>query len=228
MSISLELSTIQYNSLQSAIINAQIDEYLRKGGVIQRLEIVRHALPSFNSEGMAPSTKFSKAVNIQKSAKAAEFERAIAEKLRAYVDLGIAAAAKDLGLGTRRLNFIASNYGIVFNSQGHSSALAVKRQKEAELAPQVRQAFADGANQQQVLRRFELTKDRLYRMAKAHNITLPGAVDEVADRKMIERITAIRNLGLPRTTCAKHLSISQKKLWRIVDMYGVDYPLIER
>jgi hypothetical protein len=32
--ISLELSTIQYNSLQSAVINAQIDEFLRRGGEI--------------------------------------------------------------------------------------------------------------------------------------------------------------------------------------------------
>lgn len=223
--ISLELSSIQHNRAESARLAEAMADFERRGGVIQRLEITRFKPEVFNSESIVPSTKVSKAVHIQQSEKAAEFERAIAEKLRAYIDLGVAAASRDLHLGTKRLNYIAANYGIVFRSNGHTSALAAKREREAALVPDVKKAFAEGATQQDVIRKFDITKDRLRRMAKAYGFKLPGFVDEAADRKLIERITAIRDLGVSRKTCAKHLGIAPKKVDRIVEQYGVDYPL---
>ncbi len=228
MALSLELSMVQQNRALSAQLAAATEEFERNGGVIERLELRTFAKPVFNSELIAPSNKLSKAVNIHKSQKAAEYERAIAEKLKGYVTLGVFAASKDLKMSTRRLNFIASNYGIVFQTNSHSSLIAKKRLEEAGLADDIRKEIAEGSSQQQVIRKFGLSRDRLYRMAKTHDITLPGLVDEAEDRKLIERIKAIRDLGIPRTTCAKHMGISQKKLWRIVDMYGVDYPVIER
>jgi hypothetical protein len=223
--ISLELSMVQHNQAESARLAEAMNDYLARGGVIEQLEVTRFVPQPFGNQVIAPSAKVSKAVHIQKSEKAAEFERNIADKLRAYIDLGVAAASKDLHLGTKRLNYIAANYGIVFKSHGHTSALAAKREREASLVPDVKKAFADGATQQDVIRKFDITKDRLRRMAKAHGFKLPGFVDEAADRKLIERITAIRDLGLPRRTCAKHLGIAGKKLDRIVEQYGVDYPL---
>lgn len=223
--ISLELSMVQHNSMESARIADAVADFERRGGVIQKLAVTQYTPLPFNAELVAPSARVSKAVHIQKSEKAAEFERGIAEKLRAYIDLGVAAASKDLHLGTKRLNYIAANYGIVFRSHGHTSALAAKREREASLVPNVKKALAEGATQQDVIRKFEITKDRLRRMAKIHGFQLPGFVDEAADRKLIERITAIRDLGLPRRTCAKHLGIAGKKLDRIVDQYDVDYPL---
>jgi hypothetical protein len=223
--ISLELSMVQHNQAESARLAAAMNDYLARGGVIQQLEVTRFVPQQFNEESIVPSAKVSKAVHIQKSEKAAEFERSIAEKLRAYIDLGVAAASKDLHLGTKRLNYIAANYGIVFRSHGHTSALAAKREREASLVPDVKKAFAEGATQQDVIRKYSITKDRLRRMAKTHGIKLPGFVDEAEDRKLIERITAIRDLGLPRRTCAKHLGIAGKKVDRIVEQYGIDYPL---
>lgn len=223
--ISLELSMVQRNSIESARIADAIADFEQRGGVIQQLAVTQYTPPPFNAELIAPSARVSKAVHIQKSEKAAEFERGIAEKLKGYVDLGVAAASKDLRLGTKRLNYIAANYGIVFRSHGHTSALAAKREREASLVPDVKKAFAEGATQQDVIRRYGITKDRLRKMATVHGFKLPGFVDEAADRKLIERITAIRDLGLPRRTCAKHLGIAGKKLDRIVEQYGVDYPL---
>jgi hypothetical protein len=228
MAVSLELSMVQQNRALSAQLEAATEEFERNGGVIERLEMRTFAKPIFNSEVISPSAKLSKAVNIQKSEKATAFERGIAEKLKCYVHLGVAVAAKDLGLGTRRLNFIASNYGIVFKSHGHSSAVANKEKHEALLLPDIKQAISEGATQQDLIRRFGIAKSRLVKMSKTHNFNLPGLVDEAADRKLIERIKAFAELGVPRTTCARCMQISQKKLWRIIDMYAINYPVKER
>lgn len=228
MSISLELSTIQYNSLQSAIINTQVDEYLRKGGVIQRLEIVRHAPAVFNSETIAPSAKLSKAVNIQKSAKAMEFERVIAEKLRAYVDLGIAAAAKDLGLGTQRINFIAANYGIQFSGCHGDAAKARNAQKRKELAPQVRQMAEQKMSQSSIADALGITRATVRRIAKEHNFIVRLHESGEDESKLVERILAIRDIGCTREQCMKQVGVSRNKILRLMEDYDFDYPVVKR
>lgn len=62
MGVSLELSTIQYNSLQSAIINAQIDEFLRHGGHISSAPPIKPApLPYGRLKPVDESTKLVRA-----------------------------------------------------------------------------------------------------------------------------------------------------------------------
>jgi len=106
--------------------------------------------------------------------------------------------------------------------------MEVKRAAEALMVPGITRLFADGATQQAVIREFGLTADRLRRIAREHYIALPGMVDEEEDRKLIPRIEAFRDLGIPRTTCFKRMGINQKKLWRIIETYGIDYPTIPR
>ena len=226
--ISLDLSMVRHNSAASARLAAETDAFLRRGGVIQELSITRGVSLPFNNEVIAYGYKASSSDHERKAREALELERRTAEKLRAYVDLGLKQASADMGISARRLGFIAADYGIVFADPKRESPLAAKRAAEALLAPNIAKRFADGVTQQGVAREFGLTVDRIRKIAKDHSIALPGMVDEEADRKLIPRIEAFRDLGIPRTTCFKRMGINQKKLWRIIETYGIDYPTIPR
>lgn len=226
--ISLELSSIQHNRSKSAELAAAIADYKRRGGVIQVMSVTRSVALPFNNETISYGYKNSNESE-RKAQEAFALERRTAEQLRAYVGLGLKQAAADMGISSKRLGHIAKEYGIVFPSKIRPpSALALKRQAEALLVPDIRRRFAEGATQQDISREFGLTADRLRRVAKDHSIDLPGAIDEAGDRKLIPRIEAFRDLGIPRSTCAKRMGISQKKLWRIIESYGVNYPMTAR
>jgi predicted DNA-binding protein (UPF0251 family) len=226
--ISMELSAVQHNRSKSAEIAAAMAEYERRGGVVHELSVTRSVALPFNNETIAYGYKNSNESE-RKAQEAMALERRTAEQLRAYVGLGLKQAAAEMGISSKRLGHIAKEYGIVFPSKVRPpSALALKRQAEALLVPDIRQRFAEGATQQDVMREFAFTPDQLRRVANDHTIDLPGAVDEAEDRKLIPRIEAFRDLGIPRTTCAKRMGMSQKKLWRIIESYGVDYPIHAR
>lgn len=228
MHISLELSSIQHNSIQSAEIAAAVAEYERGGGVIHKLETTQRVALPFNSETIAYGYKTA-GQSERKAQEALALERRTVEQLRTLASLGLKAAAAQIGVSSTRLGHLAKEYGVTFPSKIRpASPLALKREAEALLVPDITRRFAEGANQQTVIREFGLTRERLVRMAKHHCFDLPGAVDEEADRKLIERIKAFSELGVPRTTCAKCMGISQKKLWRIIDMYAVHYPMHQR
>ncbi|WP_447650963.1 hypothetical protein [Pseudomonas abietaniphila] len=226
--ISMELSAVQHNRSKSAEIAAAMAEYESRGGVVHELSVTRSVALPFNNETIAYGYKNSNESE-RKAQEALALERRTAEQLRAYVGLGLKQAAADMGISSKRLGHIAKEYGIVFPTKVRPpSALALKRQAEALLVPDIRRRFAEGATQQDISREFGLTADRLGRVAKDHSIDLPGAIDEAGDRKLIPRIESYRDLGIPRTTCAKRMGMSQKKLWRIIESYGVDYPIHAR
>ncbi|KWT10595.1 hypothetical protein CFBP3846_03682 [Pseudomonas syringae pv. avii] len=223
--ISLELSMVRHNSAASARLAEATEAYMRSGGVIHELSITRGVSLTFNAETIAYGYKASPADHERKAREALELELRTAEKLRAYVGLGLKQASADLGISAKRLGHIAADHGIVFTVAKPSSALAEKRAAEALIAPDIARRFAEKATQQDVIREFGLSPDRLRRIAKEHSIALPGAVNIDADRQLIPRIEAYRDLGIPRTTCAKRLDINQKTLLRILDTYGVTYPV---
>ncbi|MBC3948312.1 hypothetical protein [Pseudomonas folii] len=223
--ISLELSMVRHNSAASARLADATEAYMRSGGVIHELSITRSVSLPFNTETIAYGYKASSSVSETKAREAMELERSTAEKLRAYVDIGLKQASADLGISAKRLGHIAADYGIVFAPANPESPLAAKRAAEALIAPDIAQRFAEGATQQDVIREFGLTADRLRRIAKSYSIALPGAVNEEADRKLIPRIEAFRDLRIARTTCANKLGINQKSLVRIIETYGISYPV---
>lgn len=51
-----------------------------------------------------------------------------------------------------------------------------------------------------------------------------GKIDPVADKKLAERIVAIRDIGVNRAQAQLHLKISDKKFNRILRDHGIDYP----
>ena len=226
--ISLDLSMVRHNSAASARLADATDAFLRRGGVIHELSITRGVSLPFNNETIAYGYKASSAEHERKARDALELERSTAEKLRAYVGLGLKRASADMGISAKRLGHIASEYGIVFAVPKKVSQLDARRAEEALIAPNIRKRFADGATQNDVLIEYGFSVSRLHRIAKDHSIALPKSLAEEEDRKLIPRIEAFRDLGIPRTTCFKRMGINQKKLWRIIETYGIDYPTIPR
>lgn len=51
-----------------------------------------------------------------------------------------------------------------------------------------------------------------------------GKIDPVADKKLAERIIAIRDIGVNRAQAQLHLKISDKKFNRVLRDHGIDYP----
>lgn len=72
--ISLELSSIQHNSAESARLAAAIEEYQRKGGVIRRVETTAFR-PTDANNGLPAVVIGRKALSIKPSAKAMEHKR---------------------------------------------------------------------------------------------------------------------------------------------------------
>jgi len=226
--ISLDLSMVRHNSAASARLADATDAFLRRGGVIHELSITRGVSLPFNNETIAYGYKASSAEHERKAREALELERSTADRLRAYVDLGLKRASADIGISAKRLGHIAAEYGIVFAVQKKVSQHEQRQAAEALIVPDIKRRFAEGASQSQVIREFGFSPVRLRRIASEHSITLPKAVDEEEDRKLIPRIKSFRDLGIPRTTCARQMGLNQKKLWRIIETYGIDYPTIPR
>ncbi|MFK3971063.1 hypothetical protein ACI2KS_10090 [Pseudomonas sp. NPDC087358] len=222
--ISLELSSIQHNRSKSAELAALMADYERRGGVVHELSVTRSVALPFNNETIAYGYKSSASENDRKVREVLIAERRTVEQLRAYVGLGLKRASAGMGISVKRLGHIAKEYGIVFVPIKPVSPLNQKRAAEALLVPDIKRRFTEGATQQDVMREFGFSADRLHRVANDHTIELPGAVNEEEDRKLIPRIEAFRDLGLPRSTCAKRIGMSQQKLLRIIKAYDVTYP----
>lgn len=222
--ISLELSMVQHNRFESARLAVAMEEFLSRGGQVTELGVTTFNPAPFNNEVLPPSSKVSKAVKIAKSEKALAYEREIAERLKGYTTRGIAVAAKEMHLSTRRLNFIAEAYGVTLAATHSDSARRRAQAENKRLAPIIQEMFKAGRTQMEVVRELGLNRDRLRKMAKTEGFELPGMVDEHEDRKLIERITAFRDLGLARSVCAKRIGISPKKLIRIIEAYDIDFP----
>jgi transcriptional regulator with XRE-family HTH domain len=226
--ISLNLSTVQENAAASAGLAAAMEAFERNGGVIQRLEVTTLTPPPFNNEVIAPSAKVSKAVNIQKSAKAAEYERNIAEKLRAYIDLGIAAAAKDLGLGVKRLTHIATNYSIEFTTGTGPAAMSKAAARRRELAPQVKELANQKLSQEAIAKQMGITRQTVRTIAKENDFTVRISDLKEDEVRTVERIKAIRDIGCSQSECCRKIGMSHNKLRRLMLDHEFDYPIVAR
>jgi hypothetical protein len=100
----------------------------------------------------------------------------------------------------------------------------------ARLAAQIDQYFSAGG-QAEVLEPFRF-EPRPPRNEPAPTVKRPrpnGAKfrqynDESSDRVLLERITAMRDLGVSRWTSAKRLSISRTRQTRLIETFDLDYP----
>ena len=228
--ISLELSSIQQKNTDRAWLADAVGGYLAAGRVIDVVPISRSQFNpgTFNSERIVPSSgsepcpaKRNYAVRMAKTAKAQAFEADIAEKMKAYHTKGIVAAAKDLHISNRRAIHIAAQYGIKFASRVSAAA----HQEDLTLVPVIRDLIIEGLTQDQMCAKLSIGRTTLKRIASQNGLKFSRQKIRAKDVALVERITALRDIGCSRAACARRLEINPKVLLRLIAEYEIDYPL---
>lgn len=236
--ISLELSTIQSKDVERAWLAQAMDGFLSEGRVIEVVHTSRSLFnpAPFNSESLVPgvdrptdraadanskASQRNKEIKVQKSAKAKAFEADIAEKLKAYYDRGVVAAARDLHLSVRRINYIAQAHGIKFANRQSAAA----QREERDLAPKIREMAERGMSQQAIADEIHMGRQTIRRIGSAFGIRFRSLAAIQSDHNLVERIKAMRDIGVTRATCARQLEINPKVLLRLLAEYQVEYPL---
>lgn len=183
MALSLELSTIQYNSLQSAIINAQIDEFLRHGGVI-------------DSEPPAPvkPKPYGRLKPIDESTKLVRDEPKKApgrtprihspeliERIAVMAEtMSCPEIAKELGLTYDQVKCIGIRNGFSFKkatNPGHQNLphKFVDDEKDRRSVERILAFKELGINRRQAMIRMEMGTSQFYRLLKTYGIEYPKA-----------------------------------------------------
>lgn len=209
----------------------QMEEFLSHDGVIQVIPAGRglFSAMTFNSETIAPSAtsphaaKRDLSVKLRKSQKAEAAEAEIAEKMKAYHDKGVVAAAKDLHISTRRTNHIAAQYGVKFACRVSLAA----RQEDLALVPKIRAMIIEGLTQDQMCARLDIGRTTLKRVAGQNGLKFRTQSGRAKDAALVERIKAIRDIGCTRAACARRLEINPKVLLRLIAEYEIDFPVRE-
>jgi hypothetical protein len=228
--ISLELSSIQQKDIDRAWLAKAMAGYVARGKVVDVVETSRSLFnpAPFNSEAISPSSgsesspaKRNLAVKIQKSVKAKAFEADIAEKMKAYHDKGMVAAAKDLHISTRRANHIATLYGIRFASRVSAAA----HLEDLSMVPEIQNLILQGLTQDQMCAKLKIGRTTLKRVASQNGIRFRSRTTQAKDLVLVDRIKAIRDIGCTRAACARKLEINPKVLLRLIAEHEIDYPV---
>lgn len=228
--ISLELSSIQQKDIDRAWLAQAMAGYVAQGRVIDVVDTSRSLFnpTPFNSGTIPPSSgsvpspaKRNLSVKIQKSAKAIAFEADIAEKMKAYYDKGMVAAAKDLQIGTRRATYIAGLYGIKFASR----VSAVAKLEDLAFVPKIRDLILEGLTQDQMCAKLDIGRTTLKRIANQNGLKFRSKENHARDLVLVKRIKAIRDIGCTRAACARKLEINPKVLLRLIAEHDIDFPI---
>lgn len=181
--ISLEISMVQYNSLQSAILNAQVDEFLRHGGVIE-------SAPPLECKPR-PVAKYIEAP--QKVARPKE-EKKLGRPPRSHpqelIDRIVVMAetmtcvqvAEEVRLSTNQLHCIAYRHGFRFlagmhgrprDPQPKAPSKLVDESQDLICAERIR-AYRDlGICRHQTIKRMGIGTGKFYRLIAKYEIDFP-------------------------------------------------------
>lgn len=236
--ISLELSSIQQKDAERAMLAQAIAEFEGAGRVIQRVPTSQSLFNPFPFNGgeLQPSTernsakaaetdslvtKRNQAIKIQKSAKKKAYEAEIAEKLKAYYDAGVVAAAKDLRISPRRVSYIAAEHGVKFANRQSAAAIA----EEKDIAVKIKALAGVGKTQQAIADALGMGRQTVKRIAGKFFIRFRSEASLQQDLILVERIKAIRDIGCNRAQCARQMDINPKVLIRLIAEHQIDFPL---
>lgn len=220
--VSPELSTIREKDADRARLAQAMEGFVAQGKVIEKIAIGRGLFSpqSFNGTATDHEPK-DLSVKLKKSPKAAAYEAELAEKMKAYFDRGMVAAAKDLHIGTRRASHIVAQYGIKFAS--HSSLAA--RKEDLALVPKIRAMILEGLTQDQMCAELKIGRTTLKRVAGQNGLTFRSPAQHAKEKVLVERIKTIRDIGCTRAACARQLEINPKVLLRLIAEHEIDFPV---
>lgn len=234
--ISNELSSIQQRDPDRAMIAEAVARYEAQGRVIDVVPTSRslfNPIP-FNSEPLSPKSSMppgtesdalaknkARGIKLPKSAAAKELEAQLVNKIRDYYDLGVVAAAKDLKISARRVSALAAEYGIRFANRQSEAA----KREDMAMVPLIRQYVFEGLGQAEMCEKLGIGRTSLKRIAGQNGIRFRKPGDREKELKLVERIKAMKEIGVSRAACARQLDLNEKVLIRLIDKYRIEYPL---
>lgn len=223
--VSPELSTIREKDVDRAWLAQAVEGFVANGKVIDVVAIGRGLFsPShLHNEAVAlpEAPKRDLSVKLPKSEKAMAYEAELAEKMKAYHDRGIVAAAKELHISNRRASHIAVMYGIKFACRASLAA----RKEDLALVPQIRALIIEGLTQDQMCERLHIGRTTLKRIAGQNGLRFRSQADHAKEKVLVERIKAIKDIGCSRAACARQLAINPKVLMRLIKEHDIDFPV---
>lgn len=203
--ISLELSMVQHNQAESARLAAAMDEFISRGGQVSQ---VAGPIPAPRPYGYraAPAPVDSPD---RKPLPARRSKKETMQSLRIAPDIEEAQAK-----------------------------VVTQKRPPADL-DRVRE-LAKTMSQRDVAGLTGISRKQLYSMARAYGFEFQAAAnggvanlvhnqsDPVEDAKNVERIKAMRDIGVSRSQAARHMGISTCYLRRLIRDYAIDYPVTKR
>jgi transposase len=180
--ISLELSTIQYNSLQSAIINAQVDEFLRNGGEISSAPPIKPTpLPYGRLKPIDESTKLVRAKPKESRRKPTIHSPELISQIAKMAETkSCCDIARELGMTYDQVKCIGSRNGFTFKKAenfGHQNVVHqfVDEQNDLRNVERIKAFKELGVTRRQAMARMEMGTSQFYRLLKKYQIDYPKA-----------------------------------------------------
>ncbi|SDJ40147.1 hypothetical protein [Pseudomonas abietaniphila] len=203
--ISLELSMVRHNQPKSAELAAAMDEYLRRGGQVSE---VAGPIPAPRPYGYrtAPAPISSPD---RKPLPPRRSKKETMHRLRIVPDIE------------------------------EAQAKPVKTKAPPADLDRVRE-LAKTLSQGEVAELTGISRKQLYTMARAYGFEFQPAAnggaanlvhnqsDPAEDAKNVERIEAMRDIGVSRSQAARHMGISTCYLRRLIRDNDIDYPVTKR
>lgn len=184
MALSLELSTIQYNSLQSAIINAQVDEFLRHGGQITATPPMKAApLPYGRLKPVDKSTKLVREKTRKNPGRTARSHSPeLIERIGKMAEtMSCPEIAAELGMTYDQIKCLGSRHGFVFakaDNKGHQNLVLKTKDPDADRKNVERiKAFRDlGVSRKQAYTRMGISVVLFLRLVDEYDIDYPKCI----------------------------------------------------
>gem|GEM_PF-1567992 len=174
--ISLELSTILHNSLQSAIINAQIDEFLRHGGVISEAPLLVPVPRPYGRHSASTIAKRSKPKEASKPGRPSRtYDAELVDRIAMMGQtMTCNQVSKALNISVNKLHCLSMRNGFRFQSESMSD----RRNYEAD-RPKVERikAFIElGISRKQAAERMGVSANQLNRLLRDYDLEFPRCV----------------------------------------------------
>lgn len=202
--ISLELSSIQQKTIESANLAKAVDRFLNGGG-----QIIEAPMRSIVHRSLS-----------HKSAPDSKGDRKPVHRRR---------TKSEVMQGLRAARIVPDI----------EEALSKKERENAKNKDLV-MGLAPTMTQGEVAAKTGISRRRLYSMSQAYGFTFKAATRDTTknlvhdricperDAKNVERIKAMRDLGVSQRKAAEYMQISRALFYRLVRDYSIDYPAVKR
>ena len=181
MAVSLELSMVQRNTAQSAIINAQTEEFLRLGGHISFSPPMKPVpRPYGRQKPVDPSTRLLRSTQKVRRGKALRTHSVeLIDQIEAMAKtMSCPEVAAELSMTYDQVKCIGTRHAIIFQkaeNAGHKSLVhnTIDEALDKKDAERIRAAMQLGITLKQAIKHLQIGSTRFYRLLEAYEIDYP-------------------------------------------------------